>query len=420
MLELHIRYEGSWTNQFRATPGGEPLFTSGAQLSSKTASTLPPVRGFKELSDGDSLANARLNYLRDLQKANPDFGYRVPESFDRTVQGVLSRLVGEVRRLSDVEDDHLALRAFSAGSYAMNIEDMTSQTSRLATFEVNDVASGGAGLIQNDALYTDTLQTRFLFGFLGLSLAQIQAHATVLLDIGQTNPAHDWTPASPSALIRRLEELREEQDDALKIAREAAKASGLAYCSPFAALGHALDRAVPLEVQFKLDKNTGKNATPQKFPLPMTIADGLLDSWSLAGAVVVARLKQLDAGQRQQFIDLKLISEEGNLQGITGRGELGSVTAKGVYNAASGVSAKSNRLPFSVDIPVIADLSDPKKSRQVVRMGVLKKTGTLTFTIEGQPELEQELEEAIRGASVGPFHFGKKGVAHVLHLRRRG
>ena len=50
--------------------------------------------------------------------------------------------------------------------------------------------------------------------------------------------------------------------------------------------------------------------------------------------------------------------------------------------------------------------------------GVLKKTGTITFTIGDEPELEQELHAAIEAASVGPFHFGKKGVAYVQSLER--
>jgi hypothetical protein len=46
----------------------------------------------------------------------------------------------------------------------------------------------------------------------------------------------------------------------------------------------------------------------------------------------------------------------------------------------------------------------------------LKKTGTITFTMNDMPELEHELHTAIEAASVGPFHFGKKGVAYVQSL----
>lgn len=173
MLELKIRFESSWTNSFYTEPGGKPLFTSGSGL----AGSLRPTGGLNPVifdRRAASLSRSRIAYLQALQAANPELLYRVPVSFDRAVQGILARLVGEVRRLSDVETSHLAFRAFQAGECDIDIEHEHSQTTKLATYEVNDIQTGGAGLITNDVLYSQTKISRHLFGHLGQSLMDLE------------------------------------------------------------------------------------------------------------------------------------------------------------------------------------------------------------------------------------------------------
>lgn len=95
-------------------------------------------------------------------------------------------------------------------------------------------------------------------------------------------------------------------------------------------------------------------------------------------------------------------------------GNVGEVTPKGLFQFASGRYQYSNRLPYSVDLPM--PVSDTKGRPLMAPAGVIKKDGTLRFTLQGQPQLEQELYDAIRAASVGPLHFGKKGIAWLEKL----
>ena len=405
MLELKIRFESSWTNSFYEEPGGAPLFTSGSDLSGSAKQKLNPVAFDR---DGAQRSGSRLAFLQALQAANPELLYRVPVSFDRAVQGVLARLVGEVRRLSDVEQSHLALRAFAAGEFEVNIEHEHSQTTTLSTYKDNAIQTQGAGLISNEVLYSDNAVSRYLFGHLGQSLEALQFSIHDLLTPGTALAGLGWFPSSPSALIDRLAALFSEQAKEIKDAKSLAGKGP--YRSPYQAVFLALSSALPsqatatLEIQNEFARQ-GKQAS-------LSVESGAFDGWWIGSAIIIARIKMLTDDERAAFIKAGALTERGNLSGINSTGTVGFVTEKGVYTFASGASAVSSRMPYAIDIPV----QDSTGRTLKVPSGVLKKTGTITYTLKDSPELEQELHSAIESASVGPFHFGKKGIAYVQSL----
>lgn len=408
MLTLQIRFESSWTNSFCDGPGGEHLFSSGSDLSKSAKGIIPADPGLLD-------EHSRHAYLVDLQAKNPGLLYRVPVDFNRTVQGVLARLVGEIRRLEDVEQDHLALRAFGGGDYTIDLEHEHSQTTRLSTSKTNDVLGGGAGIIRDEVqqLYSPNPKTRYLFGFLGLNLAQMQQRVTEVLDYEEGHPEFTWTPSTPAALIERLyQQLPEEQKVGMKAARQAAGQGS--YVSPYLALCQQLQRVLPQEVQEQLRKNA-ESSTSGK-PLPLDLASGALEGWGLAGALVVARIRRLSDEMRDDFFKAGVLNKNKAVAGLAMSGGVGRITPKDVYKYASGVPMESNRMPYSIDVPVV--LRDGNKEKKgFVPSGVLKKTGTLKFHIRDDDALAQEVYDAIRAASVGPFHFGKKGVAYIEKLR---
>ena len=405
MLELKIRFESSWTNSFYEEPGGAPLFTSGSDLSGSAKQKLNPVAFDREAA---LRSGSRLAFLQALQAANPGLLYRVPVSFDRALQGVLARLVGEVRRLSDVEPSHLALRAFTAGQCHVDIEHEYSQTTKLATYEINKIQTQGAGLINNELLYADSEVALNLFGHLGQSLQDIEFAIDDILKTGPRPAVYTWFPPSPAALIDRINALDEEQAALIKVAKKAA-GKGV-YTSPFAALFKALAATLADEAPVTLAKQ--QELHKQGKPAGLSIEAGALDGWSIAGATIVARIKLYTDTQKTALISAGALTRSGGLAGIAMSGAIGNVTPKDLFSFASGVNAVSNRMPYTVDVPV----PDATGRSQPVPTGVLKKTGTITYTLNDSPALEQELHNAIEAASVGPFHFGKKGIAYVQSL----
>lgn len=408
MFSLKIRFESSWTNSFFDAPGGEPLFTSGSALTKSTKGLVAVDTAL--LRDHPT----RQPFLRALQASNPDLLYRVPENFDRTVQGVLSRLVGEVRRLSDVEADHLALRAFSAGRYVLDVEHEHSQTTKLTTYNTNDIQTGGAGLISNESLYGPTSQAKYLFGFLSLSLDEMQKRATEILSWScvDEHPEFQWTPASPAALMDRLNVLLEEQTEVVKVAKSASKND--TYETPYLALCQELASALPDETQFTLNKNVAAGIASGK-PAAATIEEGGLEGWALAGALMVARIKGLAESERAEFIASGALTKNGGLSGMGMSGTVGRITEKDMFAFSTGAKAQSNRMPYGITVPVSVNVKG-KNMNLYLPTGVLKKTGSLVFEIDSDEDVEQELFDAIEAASVGPFHFGKKGVAYIQQL----
>ena len=407
MLELKIRFESSWTNSFYEEPGGAPLFTSGSGLSG----SVRPKGGLKPANfdrEATQRTGSRLSYLQALQAANPELLYRVPVSFDRAVQGVLARLVGEVRRLSDLEVSHLAFRAFQGGEYHVHIEHEHSQTTKLATYEINDIQTGGAGLITNDVLYSTSEVSRYLFGHLGQSLTDIESSIDKILSPGPFSLDLSWCPKSPAALIDRITAMDEAQNEVIKNAKRAAGKGP--YVTPYARVFTALARLMPLEADVTTAKQ--KELHKQGKAVGLSIESGALDGWSVAGATVVARIKQLTDEERASFIAAGALTKLGGLSGMAMSGGVGKITPKDLFYFASGLRAESGRIPYGIDVPV----KQPNGRVLGVPSGVLKKTGDIIFKITDAPGLESELHTAIEAASVGPFHFGKKGIAYVQCL----
>lgn len=410
MLELKLRFESSWSNSFAQSPGGPARFTSGSQLSGSIKSLKRPAPGEASLTPSTTTESGSgpLGYLRQLQAANPDMLYRVPENYDNTVKGVLARLVGEVRRLEMLEPDHLALRAFSSGQAHVSHEVLYSQTTTLTSAEANAIQTGGSGLIERDALYQHGEAAKYLFGFLGMTTAQLEAHAKHIMDDAPRPPLPLWTPESPTQLIHRLSVLQTEQDEHIKAAQKHAKDSGEPYASPYPNLLAVLKQHLPQEVHdFELKNH-------EKFRDTDKVAPTVESRWWLAAALVVAKIKKLSPERKQAFIAAEVLNPNGNLSGIAMTGSVGAVTAKDLFKFASGRYQYSNRLPYNVELPLA--VSHPKGNPVMAPAGVIKKDGYLTFTLHSQPQLEQELYEAIKAASVGPLHFGKKGIAWLEKL----
>lgn len=410
MLELTLRFESSWTNSFAQSPGGPARFTSGSELSKS-------IKGLQRPTDTDPTLMAStttesdsgpLTYLRQLQAANPGMHYRVPDSYDNTVKGVLARLVSEVRRLEMLEPDHIALRAFAAGHAHIQHDALYSQTTTLTSAAANAIQSGGAGLIERDGLYQHGEAAQYLFGFLGMNMAQLEAHAAHIMAGTEPLPAPVWTPASPSQLLHRLNTLQAEQAEAVKAAQKHAKDSEQPYASPYPHLLAVLQQYLPQEVHDFAHKAQEKASGAGKHT-------ATLDSqWWLASALIVAKIKQLSPERKQALIQAQMLNPNGNLSGIAMTGSVGAVTAKDLFKFASGRYQYSHRLPYTVELPLAT--SHAKGNPVMAPAGVIKKNGTLTFTLQDQPQLEQALYAAIRAASVGPLHFGKKGIAWLEKL----
>lgn len=384
-LQLVIPFESSWTNVL-ADERGEPFLTSGRVFSA--AEARPKAGLLPRMAAKNQL---RVDYVRQLNAENPEMTYRVPESYDNAVLGVLARLLGEVRRVRDLEEDHLARRLFVCATYAVEVSAEHDEVTLLAT-PGNEVPGSGGGVFEaGHPLYSGGEIARKLFGHLALSVREL---------IAGGKPMVQWTPSSPTALIARLGELDDEQSAWIKEVQDAAKANGSTYSSPALTWAGRLKDGLTAPIVCNED----------------------VDKWSWAGAEIASKVLVLSDEELEMLRKHKAISaRQASIPGIAASGNLGRVTAKDLLGGTPGCrKRKSYSMPYVQELPVLdasnSDKGTAKSNR--IPFGIIKKSGTLTITLDLDGDLERQFLDQLDAAGVGPFHFGKKGLAFLERVKR--
>lgn len=371
MLNIHINFESSLTNQL-LNEHKEPLFTSSSGFKD----------GLRKLNKTNLDAAAPVHqtlvhHIRQMNAANPEMTYRVPASYDNTVLGILARICGEIRRVSDLEPLHPLHAIWSNTSYQMHVSSEHSEVYALAT-PPNAIQTSGAGLVPaGNPFYTNSDIAHQVFGHLSLPLSdQLQARPL----------KGTWYPKTPFDLINRLEVLKTQLEEQTK---EQRKFMGAGYISPVEPFAKWFKEAL-------LSAN-------------ITIATKEVDFWNVAGARLVLNILQLPLETRTDLIEKGFLSRNGNLQGIAMSGHIGNVTPKDVYVGAGCKKAISTSMPYQTDL-WFEHLGKNVK----FAVGVIKKSGTLHIKIDDAEE--DAIRERIINCAVGPFQFGKKGLAYVNRL----
>lgn len=368
MLQLRIRFSDSLSNRF-LDEHGLPLFESLSKLKESAQGITPGEISF---SAG---AVWREDYVRELNRRFPGMSYRVPTSYDSTVLGVIARLMGEVRRIERLEADHPARRLMDASTYQMKIEDESDATFTCMTTREEIVQqSGGAGIVRDDhPLYDRGPLASALFGHLGQGLPDIVRGKPV---------ARPWTPATPFELISRLHELDAEQSHLRR--SKSSEHDDLARV--------VQDRWMPV---LKQQRDIVLEADAAR--------------WFWPGASIVFALKNLSAEQSAVLAHRGGLSPRSNLKGIAASKQVGRVTAKDVYNGAGARYMPSLRMPYGLFVK--------KGIKTSMVMGAIAKSGYVDVECRGDAALQAESRRLIEEAAVGPFTFGKKGIAYLEHVK---
>lgn len=371
MLNLVIKFNSSLTNQL-ADEDHNMLFSS-----SKTFSD--GLRKLNKVSlDEDAPPNQTLvHHIRKMNLENPGMSYRVPINYDNTIKGIVARLCGEIRRLSDLEEDHPLHALFERISYNMHVESEHSETYALAT-PPNALQTSGSGVVpKGNPFYSNTDIAKKIFGHLEYGLdRQIQASAL----------KGAWYPKSPFEIINRLNDLKKEQD-ALVNAQK--KILGEEYISPFS----------DYERWFKQEISE------------YSIDLGLNDYWNIGGSRIALNILKLEKNEKMDLISKGFLTRNGNIQGIAMSGGIGNVTPKDLYVGAGCRRAYSTRMPYSTDLWFEAHGANVK-----LALGMIKKSGTIHIQCDLLSEQAEYWLNKINSSAVGPFHFGKKGIAYVQRM----
>lgn len=372
MLHIHIRFESSLTNTLLDEDKSQ-LFTSSKNFNGGQVK-LSSVA----LDEHAPKNQTMVHHVRKLNQANPSMTYRVPMDYDNTVKGVVARLCGEVRRLSLLEEDHPLHAVWATMKYELDVHSEHSECYALAT-PPNELQGSGSGIVPADnPFYNGDPIARSILGHLQYSLSEQLMEKTLV---------GNWIPKSPFELINRLAVLEKEQE---VLAAAEKVLLGEAYKSPFTSYAQWF--------------NTQCQAIGWK---PDTAPN--IDYWNLAGSRIALNIMRLDPALKKDLIEKGFLSRNGNLPGIAMSGGIGKTTAKDIYSGAGCNKAFSTRMPYQTTL-----WFEHNTKKMPLTLGMLKKSGRLHIQIDNS---NQEVwMQRIRDCAVGPFQFGKKGLAYVERM----
>lgn len=365
MLKIRVRFRDSMSNTFRREREDE-VIESFSKL--KTMSEVVTPAGIP-VPDKPVW---REDYVRELNRRFPGMPFRVPASYENTVLGVVARLMGETRRIEYLEDEHPAKRFMAVAKHRIEVESESDETFTFSTKPVQQ-QGGGAGVVASDnPLYDHGPLAQALFSQLGGNLADI---------VRGVLPAKPWTPGTPYDLITRCEAIDQEQAQ-LKRSR------GPEY---EVAIGLVRERWLPIFNDQGIE------------------VKGDVGAWSWAGTSIVVALGAMPPDAVATLRERGGLSKTGNITGIAGSGAVGRITPKDLYKGATGKSLYSTRMPFGLLVK--------RGIETKMVMGAIVKSGYLDITCDGNEGLEAEVKGLIQDAAIGPFTFGKKGLAYVESMR---
>lgn len=369
MLNIEISFQDSWTNQF-LDEHRNPLFTSMSGFNAKQRKLSNVV-----FNSNTAPQQTLVEHVRQQNRNNPGMALRVPSTYDNTVRGVVARLLGEVRRLSNLDAEHPLHSVWNGMTYTLDISSEESQLVSLAT-PPNDLQGSGAGVLAGQlAIYNNTPIARRLFCHLEHSLE------TILKNPGVQGT---WYPSGPAELIARLSTLKDEQV--------------------------LLKEENPLEWPIWLNNYASwlNSELAKTFFKDVSIKPP--EGWNLAGALAVLRIYQLNDHDRKAAIAIGTLTPRGGFGGLAMTGNIGNITIKDIYaNTTGGKRAVSTRMPYQSDMWV-----EHNGKKMSIPIGIIKKTGILRISIV-HPN-EYELAKRIQDTSVSTFQFGKKGLAFVKNI----
>jgi hypothetical protein len=381
MNKLILRFESSWTNRLVVDDFYRPM-PSATYLSGFSGR---PSK-YPKKNSGNLFA-----FIQALNRLNPDMTYRVPENFDNTIIGVLARLTGEIRRVSDLDADHIAIRAFNSianKDSCLTIESLTNECISLKTCVPDPTLAGGI-LDPHNPFLGNKLIAKKIFGHYGASFEQI-VHAVL-----NGGVQHEWYFENPSDLVAEYLRLEKEQKDFKAANTQAYEDLSTALGKEASRLGYAIDL-----------NQSGLN-------------------YSVSGVIAILEFLSLSQAETDLIGDY-LRSNVPGFASLSAKSP-GKITEKDFKAFFQPLGNKSKKkvtsFPFFVgDMWVYQydangdPISNPKKPNEFKKtklgLGVLKKDGYMKLLISDD-DVFSELEEKIEAAGVNILSFGKKGIAYL-------
>lgn len=328
---------------------------------------------------------------------------------EKTVLGILSRLLGEVRYLDKVleEPDHLVNTLKDKVSFSLFDRKLYNEVINITT-PLKEVQNNGGAFISNAkanfALLNKNPVSEIIYALFNLkTLEQIND----FMDFLNTNPSD----SNMMVYIKNNNlEFKEKYEIYMFIKKYQEHVEELSYHDNeyrkfISGKIPQNNEIIYYETLIKkiglINTNNQNNYFASKYI-------------NLIGVLIYSIVFWFERIGQRKVIENVLIKPKGNIEGIATNS--GGLTIKDLYSRVA-PKKYSWSSPYMFDTKYLKKKNAKQFNPSSTMLGIGKESGILEIYIDIEEELAKELEERIKCVGVATFQMGKKGLAYVKEIR---
>lgn len=359
------------------------------------------------------------NFLQNIKELNKYYpNYQYADITQNTILGILCRLVGEVRRLDSLNDNHPVLAIKDKIKFENKTTGFQNEVVLLHT-PLKEVKNNAGGVIPEEKSHHFLLTKNSLSESL-LSVFDIKNQAELIIILnGIKNNDHSLFETKYSGEVQantfviKHALFENIQPDIIK---------GLNFYEGENVIKELIGRVFYGEItKVKiLEEYINSNIDKAEFK-PATITDlrkklGVNEIFNMGGFLFAKKLNFLRNNNLfEKEFENALNTGKTSIKGLAPNS--GSITIKDFYTNFVTDKKMSWSMPYSVEVKkdlfVQADL---KEFNTGVKLGVTKECGELIIYLDLSSEAAADFYKKIEAAGVNTFHMGKKGLAYVSDI----
>lgn len=427
-MKIKIAYDSKFS---LSTTEGEQSYLTGMSVLSENPNK-DTIEIFKK-------ENNFLKNIKELNKYYPNYKYA--DITENTVLGILCRLVGEVRRLNVLENNHPIIKLKEKISFENINLEFQNEVMNLHT-PLKEVQNGAGGIISNkkenhfllnNNEISESLMSVFNYKTTEDIISYLQKlendnPSLFLENYGKKiNPLNFISEMSISEdLTKSLQNLSFNHCNLCILTINARHFWGSSesidsFKNSYENYSLVIDA---FNLQIKDKKNNSRKVIKEFEYLKQEEMNkmkklkeflNINEIFNISGFLFNRKIAYLLRNKKFENQLLAYINTKNTIAGIASTS--GAITIKDFYNNFVDDKKTSFSMPYSVELK--ADLFEKDSFREFnvgTKVGVTKECGELTININVSYSEALKIYERIESAGVSTFQLGKKGLAYVKEI----
>lgn len=426
-MKILINYSSKWSASFADPMTYENKVLSLDKLKDNSMSDIKEVH----LNESDTYEST----MKKIGGVYQNFSYKSVDH--RTVLGILSRLLGEVRYLDRVfeEEDHIINRLSEKVSFNLHEREMYNEIVSLAK-PITKVQSNGGGLISqsksNFLLLDNNFYSSLLFSIFNLkTLNDIDAFVGFFENTPNKDDVGKFLELTGFVYKEKIEIFQLVKNHTSHSALFADIDKRYVKYKKYTVLknkGEEIEEGKDVDFDKELEHYVSLLNRIAIYSDKNIDSEGKFNAYSslgssndkndsavlnIAGLLYYFLISWVKKSGSEEDIKDVLINKNGNIAGIATNS--GKMTIKDLYGSVS-PKKMSWSLPYMFDTKFLKKKEASQFNQGSTKLGLGKECGDLEIIIDVSEDEALALKEQINAAAVATFHVGKKGLAYVKEI----